>query len=105
MHHQRFMRLGVPAVVIAVVIAIVAMAGPLAAGQSTTPASKAASVKTWKAPRTSDGQPDLQGVWDFRNVIPLERPARFANKAVLTDQEAAEYEREAAERLDMDRRD
>src|SRR5262249_5853157 len=49
--------------------------------------------------------PDLQGVWDFRNVIPLERPARFANKAVLSDEEAAEYEKEAATRLDMDRRD
>jgi hypothetical protein len=44
-------------------------------------------------------------VWDFRNVIPLERPAQFADKEFLSDEEVAEYERTAAVRLDMDRRD
>src|SRR5262249_57953507 len=56
-------------------------------------------------PRTADGQPDLQGLWDFRNVIPLERPSQYANKEFLTDEEVAEYEKSAAARLDMDRRD
>ena len=44
-------------------------------------------------------------MWDFRNVIPLERPSQFAGKEFLTDQEVAEYEKSAHERLDMDRRD
>jgi hypothetical protein len=34
----------------------------------------AQSKGTYKAPRTVDRQPDLQGVWDFRTVTPLERP-------------------------------
>jgi hypothetical protein len=35
----------------------------------------------------------------------LERPSQFAGKEFLTDQEVAEYEKSAHERLDMDRRD
>ena len=42
--------------------------------------------------RTPWGHPDLQGVWDFRTITPLERPAELAGKAVLTEEEAAEYQ-------------
>ena len=35
----------------------------------------------------------MQGVWDFRTVTPLERPAEFAGNPVLTEAEAAAYER------------
>ena len=31
-------------------------------------------------PRTSDGKPDLQGIWDFRTLTPLERPSELAGK-------------------------
>jgi hypothetical protein len=54
--------------------------------------------------RTPDGQPDLQGVWNFATLTPLERPAQFAGKDVLTDQEAAAFEQQALERNDADRR-
>ena len=33
-------------------------------------------------------QADLQGVWDFRTITPMERPKELANKATLTAEEA-----------------
>ena len=53
-------------------------------------------------PRTPDGKPDLQGIWDFRTVTPMERPAEFANKPVLTEKEAADYERRITEQRNAD---
>ncbi len=52
--------------------------------------------------KTAWGHPDLQGVWDFRTVTPLERPAELGDKAVLTSQEAAEFERRAVAGRDAD---
>jgi hypothetical protein len=45
-------------------------------------------------PRTADGHPDLQGFWANDTVTPLERPKRFADKAVLSEQEAIAYEKD-----------
>ena len=42
-------------------------------------------------PRTPDGRPDLSGVWDFRTVTPLERPAELAEKEFFTEEEAAAF--------------
>jgi len=72
--------------------AIVAAASLLAitpvAGQSpAAPEAKASSI-----PRTPDGRPDLQGIWDFRTITPMQRPTDLAGKDVLTDQEVAEFE-------------
>lgn len=41
---------------------------------------------------------DLEGLWDANTMTPLQRPAEFANKATLTLEEAAEYERTYFER-------
>ena len=40
-------------------------------------------------PRTPWGHPDLQGVWNFTLNTPLERPAEFGVRAVLTEEEGA----------------
>lgn len=42
--------------------------------------------------RTPWGDPDLQGTWTNQTLTPLERPAEFAGKPVLTEAEAAAYE-------------
>src|SRR5581483_1588623 len=50
----------------------------------------------WTASKTTDGQPDLQGVWTNATITPFERPAELAAKATLTAEEAAELEKRAA---------
>jgi hypothetical protein len=56
------------------------------------PAAKAkAESRTWTPPRTSGGQPDLEGTWT-NTTTPLERPAALAEQ-YLTDQEIEAYEK------------
>ena len=50
------------------------------------------------APRTPWGQPDLQGIWDFRTITPMERPKELGDKAFLTEEEAANLEQESIDR-------
>ena len=66
--------------ILAVVIASVVVVSATLAGQAPTP------------PRTAWGTPDLQGVWDFRTLTPLERPKELAGKPFLTAAEAAVFE-------------
>ena len=49
----------------------------------------AVQAQDYEVPETQWGQPDLQGVWNFSSTIPLERPAFFADKAYLTEQDLA----------------
>ena len=49
-------------------------------------------------PRTHDGHPDMQGYWTNDTVTPLERPAEFGDKAVISAEEAAAY---AKKRMDQ----
>ena len=70
----------------------------------TAAAALAAPLSAQSPPRGPDGHPDLQGTWNFSSLTPLERPAQFADKPVLTDAEAAEFERQTLERIDADRR-
>ncbi len=49
-------------------------------------------------PRTPWGKPDLNGIWDFHHLTPLQRPAEFGDKAVLTPEEAIAYEAGAFDR-------
>ena len=70
--------------------------------------STAAAAQSGSDPaslRTSDGRPDLGGVWDFRTVTPVERPTEFADKAFLSAEEVAAYaaERVRANNADLDR--
>jgi hypothetical protein len=56
-------------------------------------------------PRTPEGHSDLQGVWNFSSLTPLERPAEFNGKPTMTVEEAAQYEKTVMARNNADRRD
>jgi hypothetical protein len=51
--------------------------------------------------RTSWGDPDLQGVWDYRTITPFERRPELGDRAFYTDEEIAELEGRAARRMDQ----
>ena len=59
-----------------------------------------ADAQSSSVPRLPDGRPDLQGVWDFSSVTPLQRPEELADKEFLTEEDAAALEARAAGRVD-----
>ena len=69
------------------------------------PAATADAAAGAAGPRTPWGAPDLGGVWDFRTLTPLERPAALGDQAVLTPEDAAEFRNTALESRNADRRD
>ena len=79
------------------VVAVVVLAPAAGVGQS-----RSAVSDGWTAPATPWGDPDLQGIWDFRTITPMERPAELAGKAVLTAEEAADFEARENRRLNRD---
>ena len=70
---------------VAVVVAVVSLGAVPAVAQTA-------------ASRTAWGQPDLQGIWDFRTITPLQRPDDLAGREFLTEEEAANLEEEAVDR-------
>jgi hypothetical protein len=77
----------------AAVVAVVALA----------PVSGAAQQKT-APPLTAWGAPDLQGVWDFRSLTPMERPSGLKEKDVFSSGEEAEtFAQEQIKRQSRDR--
>jgi hypothetical protein len=63
-------------------------------------AAPAAVDESTAMPRTSWGDPNLQGVWDYRTITPLERRPELGERAFYTDEEVAQLEGRAARRMD-----
>ncbi len=55
------------------------------------PAGASAQTEASEAPRTAWGAPDLQGVWDFRSLTPMERPEELADDESFSPEQAAEF--------------
>jgi hypothetical protein len=95
MNHRLLVAVSVPTVLIAVMW----LATTPAAGQAQSGAAAArttgSSAKAYKAPRTPDGQPDLQGFWSNTTYTPLERPKNIS-KEFYTREEAVEIAKRAA---------
>ena len=54
-------------------------------------AAPALLAQSSSIPRTEHGVPDFQGTYTFRTLTPLNRPPELADKATLTEEEAAEW--------------
>jgi hypothetical protein len=52
--------------------------------------------KAGPAPKTPWGDPDLQGTWFVLESAPLERPAQYAGRAFLTEDEVAALDKQKA---------
>jgi hypothetical protein len=54
----------------------------------------------WKQPMTPWGEPDLRGIWPLNHLIgtPFQRPERFGDRRILTDEEFAAAQKSAADR-------
>jgi hypothetical protein len=94
--------------IVALVVACVSASAAIVAQQpagSATPTANAATLPIphpapgFVQPKTPWGDPDLQGFWPSVDMqgVPLQRPARFGTRNVLTDQEFAQRAKEITE--------
>src|SRR5262245_34043441 len=81
-------------------VGVIALLGSTSVVDEANPPATTAAAST--LPRTPDGKPDLQGVWDFRTITPLERPRELGEKAFFTEAEAAAWAKDENRRQNRD---
>src|SRR5947207_14253495 len=82
--------IGVAAVIMAVVVLLKLAPVPRAED----------AVRAGPAPKTPWGEPDLHGIWTNNYEIPLQRPARYANKEFVTDEDRDELDEQRTSIID-----
>ena len=82
--------------ILALVLAALWLAPVPVAGQPTTTDTPAV--------RTPWGDPDLQGIWSYATITPLQRPGELAGREFLTDEEVAQVNQDSATRASSERR-
>ena len=80
-------------------VTVIAMA--LAAAVAAPVSVGAQSAESEAVMRTPDGQPHISGIFTFRTLTPLQRPAALADQETLGAEEAAQFE--ASERIRLNR--
>jgi hypothetical protein len=81
-----------------VILGFLLSSAPVLAQAGRTPAGATAAPA-----RLPDGQPDLQGIWGFATVTPLQRPKEYAGRDTLTPEEIAKLEEQAVRDQFVDR--
>src|SRR5499427_1789890 len=91
---------------IVIIIAIVALTALPAFAQAPKTAP-APAAKVWTAPKTSWGDPDLQGTWTSDDCIgtPLNRPADLGEKLSLTEEDLAKRQEQLAKQRENDKKE
>src|SRR5580692_2380225 len=58
--------------------------------------------KTYTPPKTTWGEPDLQGIWPLNHLIatPFQRPEKYGDRRLMTDEEYAAAQKGAKARND-----
>jgi len=93
-------------------VVLAALSISVASGQTPKPATQARPAvkqaapanKPFTPPKTPWGDPDLQGVWNDATSTPLQRP-NGKDKDILSDEEAADFQKDLEFQLSRDRRD
>jgi hypothetical protein len=70
-----------------VLMALIALPSGTIPVSGQTPSSSGPPPKSWTAPKTPGGDPDLQGTWTSTTTTPFERSPQFGNRLYLTDEE------------------
>src|SRR5580658_10651502 len=78
------------------ILALGGMSIGLMLGQSQKPAAN----KNYTPPKTSWGEPDLQGIWPLNHLIatPFQRPEKYGDRRFLTEEELAAAKKSAEQR-------
>ena len=76
-----------------VVIGVAAVILAAVLSQRLAPARGGDDASTTTDARTPWGEPNLQGIWTNNYQVPLERPARYADKEFFTEVEIAELDK------------
>jgi hypothetical protein len=87
-NHTKILVRHTTAAALVALLAAAPLAGQNAPGTNLTEVQQAGTQ-----PRTPWGDPDFQGVWRYEATIPLERPASFEGRTLLTEEEIAEIGR------------
>ncbi len=96
MRRRVFESLGVAAVLAALVVLLQLSAQGQGEGGAAAPAGP--------APKTALGHPDLQGIWLDEFQTPLERPAQYADREFLTEEERQQQDDERSGNVGRNRR-
>ena len=98
MRRRVFESLGVAAVLAALVFFLQLSAGGQEKSEGGAPAPAG------PAPKTALGHPDLQGIWLDEFQTPLERPAQYADREFLTEEERQQQDDERSGNIGRNRR-